>query len=92
MTDLRRTRVGNFTLNDAITLKELNENSKLLKIEEVLSIITVDGNLEFKIKNGCKIENTYKEQVVLFKNKNQVLGLYKDENGMLKPYKMFYEE
>lgn len=94
MTDLRRTRVGNFTLNDAITLKELNENSKLLKIEEVLSypIITVDGNLEFKIKNGCKIENTYKEQVVLFKNKNQVLGLYKDENRMLKPYKMFYEE
>ena len=94
MTDLRRTRVGNFTLNDAITLKELNENSKLLKIEEVLfyPIITVDGNLEFKIKNGCKIENTYKEQVVLFKSKNQVLGLYKDENGMLKPYKMFYEE
>lgn len=91
MTDLRRTRVGNFTLEDAVTLKELNKNSKLLKIEEVLPypVIKVDGNLEFKIKNGCRIENIYQKSTILFKNENQVLGLYKDEKGILKPYKMF---
>ena len=93
MTDLRRTKVGKFTLDDAITLKELEHNSfKIHSIEEILNqypIVEVDNSLEFKIKNGCKIPNDYNEQYVVFKNSQEVLALYKSEEGILKPYKMF---
>lgn len=93
MTDLRRTKVGKFTLDDAITLKELEHNSfKIHSIEEILNqypIVEVDNTLEFKIKNGCKIPNDYNEQYVVFKNSQEVLALYKSEDGILKPYKMF---
>lgn len=93
MADLRRTKVGKFTLDDAITLKELEHNSfKIHSIEEILNqypIVEVDNSLEFKIKNGCKIPNDYNEQYVVFKNSQEVLALYKSEEGILKPYKMF---
>lgn len=93
MTDLRRTKVGKFTLDDAITLKELEHSSfKIHSIEEILNqypIVEVDNSLEFKIKNGCKIPNDYNEQYVVFKNSQEVLALYKSEEGILKPYKMF---
>lgn len=91
MTDLRRTKLGDFNIEDAIKIKDI-KNAKLYSIEEVLKNykqIEVDGNLEFKIKNGCKIKNIYNEEYVLFKNIDGIIGLYKNENNMLKPYKMF---
>ena len=91
MTDLRRTKLGDFSIEDAIKIKDI-KNAKLYSIEEVLKNykqIEVSGNLEFKIKNGCKIENIYNEEYVLFKNIDGIIGLYKKENNMLKPYKMF---
>ena len=91
MTDLRRTKLGNFNIEDAIKIKDI-KNAKLYSIEEVLKNykqIEVSDNLEFKIKNGCKIENIYNEEYVLCKNINGIIGLYKNENNMLKPYKMF---
>lgn len=91
MTNLRRTKLGNFNIEDAIKIKDI-KNAKLYSIEEVLKNykqIEVSDNLEFKIKNGCKVENIYNEEYVLFKNINGIIGLYKNENNMLKPYKMF---
>ena len=93
MTDLRRTKVGKYSLKDAVTLKQLeNSEFEIHLIEELLNnypTIDVDNNLEFKIKNGCKIPNTYNEDYIVFKNKEGILGLYKNEDGILKPYKMF---
>ena len=92
MTDLRRTKVGEFTLKDSILLEDLENNDKIYSIEQILKnypTIEVDNNLEFKIKNGCKIPNTYNQEYIVFKNKEKVLGLYKNEDGILKPYKMF---
>ena len=92
MTDLRRTKVGKFTLKDSILLEDLENNDKIYSIEQILKkypTIEVDNNLEFKIKNGCKIPNTYNQEYIIFKNKEKVLGLYKNEDGILKPYKMF---
>ena len=91
MTNLRRTKLGNFNIEDATKIKDI-KNAKLYSIEEVLKNykqIEVSDNLEFKIKNGCKIENIYNEEYVLFKNINGIIGLYKNENNILKPYKMF---
>lgn len=91
MTDLRRIKLGNFNIEDSIKIENI-KNTKVLSIEEVLKNfkqIEVDGILEFKIKNGNKIENTYNEEYILFKNKNGIIGLYKNDNNILKPYKMF---
>lgn len=91
MTDLRRTKLGNFNIEDSINIKDIKID-KLHSIEEVLKDykqVEVTDDLEFKIKNGCKIENIYNEEYVLFKNINGIIGLYKKENNMLKPYKMF---
>lgn len=91
MTDLRRTKLGNFNIEDSIKIEDIN-SSKIHSIEEVLKDykqVEVSGNLEFKIKNGCKIENIYNEEYVLFKNIDGIIGLYKNENNILKPYKMF---
>ena len=92
MTDLIRTKVGEFTLKDSILLEDLENNDKIYSIEQILKnypTIEVDNNLEFKIKNGCKIPNTYNQEYIVFKNKEKVLGLYKNEDGILKLYKMF---
>ena len=91
MTDLRRTKLGNFNIEDSINIKDIKID-KLHSIEEVLKDykqVEVTDDLEFKIKNGCKIENIYNEEYVLFKNINGIIGLYRNENNMLKPYKMF---
>ena len=91
MTDLRRTKLGNFNIEDSFNIKDIKID-KLHSIEEVLKDykqVEVTDDLEFKIKNGCKIENIYNEEYVLFKNINGIIGLYKKENNMLKPYKMF---
>lgn len=91
MTDLRRTKLGNFNIEDSINIKDIKID-KLHSIEEVLKDykqVEVTDDLEFKIKNGCKIENIYNEKYVLFKNIDGIIGLYKNENNMLKPYKMF---
>lgn len=91
MTDLRRTKLGNFNIEDSINIKDIKID-KLHSIEEVLKDykqVEVTDDLEFKIKNGCKIENIYNEKYVLFKNINGIIGLYRNENNMLKPYKMF---
>ena len=91
MTDLRRTKLGNFNIEDSIKVEDISL-SKIYSIEEVLKDykqVEVSGNLEFKIKNGCKIENIYNEEYVLFKNIDGIIGLYRNENNILKPYKMF---
>lgn len=91
MTDLKRIKVDNYKIEDSILVNEL-ENANMITIEEALNKypkIEVDGSLEFKIKNGCKIKNEWNYDIVLFKSKNEIIGLYKKDEEMLKPYKMF---
>ena len=53
----------------------------------------VEEELEFKIKNGMKIENNWNiEDKVLFKNKdNKLLGIYEVVDNQLKVWKNFHE-
>ena len=94
MTSLIRTKQGNVSIDKANTLEEIENNQyKMYSIEEVLSFpkIEVDENLEFKIKNGVKIENIWNiEDKVLFKNRQgKLLGIYEVENNLLKVWKNF---
>ena len=94
MTSLNRTKQGKVTINDSYKLNDIKSNNfKYYKIEEVLEypIIKVDEDLEFKIKNGVKIKNTFEiENKVLFVNENnKLLGIYEKNNEELKVWKNF---
>ena len=94
MTSLNRTKQGKVTINDSYKLNDIKSNNyKYYKIEEVLDypIIKVDEDLEFKIKNGVKIKNTFEiENKVLFINENnKLLGIYEKNNEELKVWKNF---
>lgn len=94
MTNLTRTKQGKFTIEEACDLEDIkNNNFNLLAIEDVLDypIINVSSDLAFKIKNGCKLENTYNiSSKVLFMYENKLLGIYKNENNELKVWKNFH--
>ena len=62
MTDLIRTKVDKYNLEDAYTLEDVEENNyKLLSIEEVLDYpkIELDDGLYKKVSNGVKLSNDY---------------------------------
>lgn len=93
MSNLRRTENNNFRIDEAYTIEDIdNDNYKILPIKSALTDytnITVDEELEFKIKNGQILDNIYNKDIVVFLNKNEeVLAIYKNDNSKLKVYKM----
>lgn len=96
MKNLNRTKQGIFNLKECYTLDEIeNDKYKLIEIDEVLKdfyTITVDLDLEKKIKNGCILNNIYNKDYIVFKKDNKVIAIYtiydKDKTK-IKPYKMF---
>lgn len=95
MSNLRRTENNNFRIDEAYTIEDIdNDNYKILPIKAALTDYTniiVDEELEFKIKNGQILDNIYNKDIVVFLNKNEeVLAIYKNDNGKLKVYKMLY--
>lgn len=98
MKNLIRERQGNFTLEDCISIEEI-EKSSLRKIEEALSQyerIVVDEETSRKIKNGVVLPlKTMEEKVLLLDSHSNLLAIYeryqKDPDKM-KPYKVFRRE
>lgn len=96
MTDLERTRQGEFTIEASSTLDDLKDNNyKLFSIEKALTnflIVEVDDYLENRILNGSILENRYNEEMVVFKNKlDDILGIYKiydKDPSRIKPIKI----
>lgn len=94
MTSLIRTKQGKNQLKDCYTLEEIkNNNYKLFKIEEVLDypVIIVDKEIEFKIRTGQKLVNTYnvKEKAIFLSTNKKLLGIYQLEDKKLKVWKNF---
>ncbi len=88
MEELERTRIGKFKLEDAQTI----ENLKIIPILDVLDIdklIIENDDLYKKIKNGVQIKNIYNKEKILFIKDNTPLAIYKDDNNILKPYRVF---
>lgn len=94
MTELMRTKVGNFSLDRANTIAEIKNNSfKVYTIYEVLKSMyetrQITGELEKKVLNGAKIDNPEDLDIVFFINaKTEPLALYQKEENRLKCYKM----
>ena len=94
MTELIRTKVDKFELKNSYTLEDIeNNNYQIIPIEEALDYpkIKVDNDLEFKIRNGVKLDNTFniKDKVIFINEDNELLGIYELDNNKLKVYRNF---
>lgn len=87
MEELRRTKVGNYFLEDACDI----DNIKIIPVIDALDIkkVAVDDTLFKKISNGVKVSSTYKEDFVLFTKNNVPIAIYKNDNGIMKSYRGF---
>lgn len=97
MSNLKRTRQGQFKIEDSYSLDEIkNNNYQLLSIEDCLDglfKVVANSNLIAKIKNGAILNNIYKHEIIYFvDNQNKALAIYKtydSDNTKIKPWKMF---
>lgn len=97
MSKLTRTKQGKFKLENCYKIEDIESgNYKLISIAEVLNNfpkVVVDGYLENLIKNGAVINDEWKQEHILFIDKNNcLLALYKSydkDKTKLKPWKMF---
>lgn len=96
MSDLVRTRQGIFKIEDAYSLKDIEDNNyNILSIEDIYKkeeAINIDEELYKKIKNGSIIDNIYNKEKVIFMYNNKIVSIYKiyeKDKTKMKPYKMF---
>lgn len=92
MSELRRTKLGKFNINDCKLIDEI-KLSNMLNVSEVLTDyknIKVDESLKKDILNGKIIDNIYGcEKIVFLDKDNKVLAIYKryeKDNNKIKPY------
>lgn len=92
MTKLIRTKLGKFKIEESYTLEDIqNDNYKLLSLEDLINLDTININEEmlFKIKNG-QIIDYQTDKYILYKYNNQDIALYKPyQNNKIKPFIMF---
>jgi tRNA pseudouridine55 synthase len=95
MTNLRRTKQGLFDIKDAIKINDINEDTNLIKITDVLNYpkVIADANLEKDLLDGKILNNTFNNDIILFvDNNNNTISLYKiydKDNTKIKPWKTF---
>lgn len=96
MSDLIRTKQGDFDIKDSYTISEINDNKyNLLTITDVIrdeNSVIIDDALFKVVKNGGLIENVYNKSFVTFIYNEKVVSIYKSyekDNSKMKPYKMF---
>ena len=82
MTNLRRTKQGEFNIKDAYTIEEIKEgNYKLLNIEDVLDVEVVecDDVLYKQVNNGVKQPINNNHEYTLYKYNKKNISLYKND-------------
>lgn len=96
MSDLIRTKQGNFLIDKSYSLQDIrNNNYKIINMLDCLRdylIIDVDEYLNYKIKNGSMLQNRYDSDKVVFKYKSKLIAIYKvydKDNTKIKPWKIF---
>ena len=92
MTNLVRTTLGNFNIDDAYTLEDIeNNNYKLLKLNDFLDVVTkkIDSEEDYKhIKNG-NVMNIKSNKYILFTYADENIALYEPFDNKIKPLIMF---
>lgn len=87
MTSLKRTRLGNFKIEDASLI---DDELKILSLEELIDveIRNIDDSDLKKIKNG-QVLDIKSDKYVLFKYQGKDIALYQMYNNKMKPLIMF---
>ena len=93
MSDLIRTKQGNFSIENSIKLSEINENTKLICIKDSIEIptIEVDDFLHNKISHGSKLENRYEYDKIGFVYEDKLIAIYivdPNDKSKIKPKKV----
>ena len=94
MSSLIRTKQGKFNIEDSYTLQDIeNNNYKLLTIEEVLDLETIELEEELikPVHNGAIINKIFKNDIACLKENNKIIAIYKTydkDNSKAKPYIM----
>ena len=91
MSDLIRTKQGRFDIKDSCLIDEVSKD-KIISIDEALNnlyTVDMDDILYKKIVNGVKMPNTYNKDYVLYKYNGDVVAIYKNDNNILRMYKIF---
>ena len=92
MTDLVRTKQGDFSIEDSISLEDLQTNNfKFYTKEEILPYkkVTLNDELLFKVKNGNKITLPYKDEYLSLMENNKIIAIYQKDKGLYRVYKIF---
>ena len=95
MSELIRTKQGNFSIENSYTLEEIKNNKyKLLSYDEALIDIeeyNINKELYLKVCNGSIIDKEFKNDIALIKYNNEVIAIYKvyeKDKNKAKPYIM----
>ena len=91
MTSLVRTKSGNFNIEDSFKIEDIKNNIyKIISIEEVFKNypkISISASEYKKISNGCKLDNKYNSEYVLFYYNDKLICIYKEyEKSKIKPF------
>lgn len=93
MSKLNRIKQGNFDIKDCYTLEDIeNGNYKIINIIDVLSlpVVEIPDEINKRVMNGNKIENTFNLDKFIFVKNNQLIAIYeKEDDTLLKPLHMF---
>jgi len=96
MSNLQRTKQGNFNIEDSYTIEDIEKgNYKLLSIEESLSNlekITINEGLYNQIKNGSIIDKTFNNDIACLSYEGKIVAIYQTyhkDSSKAKPFKMF---
>ena len=96
MSNLQRTKQGNFSIEDSYSIEDIQEgNYKLLSIEEALTNleqVTINEELYNQVKNGSIIDKTFENDIACLNYKGSIVAIYQTyhkDNSKAKPFKMF---
>lgn len=95
MTELSRTKQGDFEIAQAVTLKQITNNEyKLITIEEIFKDYPkeiVDNEKLRSILNGAVIDKDFKEDYIVYYDNDQAIAIYYEylkDSTKAKPYLM----
>ena len=94
MVSLKRTKQGEFDIEDAITLDDLkNDNYKLLKYSDILKnyeVYELDDEEYFKVKNGQKMPVNFKNSEVIYTYQGKYVAIY-EKDGICAKIKLMFK-
>lgn len=88
MCQLTRTRQGNFTIDNALNLQDINNNSKLLTIKDIFNypIYQLNNEEYLKVYNGNHLTINQNEPYLFLAYQNNIIAIYKQKDNYYQSY------